>query len=237
MLIKIKDYIKTKIENIFEYLMRKESQNIERELQRIALRETCLFILESGLIKSKAFKDRFELLKYSISQISIKDGLILEFGVYKGETINFIADLLKDKTIYGFDSFEGLPETWRFDFEKGTFKIDKIPTVRQNVKLIKCWFHETLPKFISEIGKTPVSFMHIDCDLYSSTKVVLENLKNKMAEGTIIVFDEFFNYPGWKQGEYKAWMEFVSNESILFEYLGFCKYHEQVAVKITRIRR
>ena len=237
MMKKIKTYIKSKIENIFEYLMKKESHNIERELQRIALRETCLFILESGLIKSKAFKDRFELLEYSISQISIKDGLILEFGVYKGETINFIADLLKDKTIYGFDSFEGLPETWRFDFEKGTFKIDKLPKVRQNVRLIKGWFHETLPEFISKIGKTPVSFMHIDCDLYSSTKVVLENFKNNIVEGTIIVFDEFFNYPGWKEGEYKAWMEFVSNNDIEFEYLGFCKYHEQVAVKITKIKR
>ena len=42
----------------------------------------------------------------------MEDGLFLEFGVYKGTSINFISSLIPDKKIYGFDSFGGLPEEW-----------------------------------------------------------------------------------------------------------------------------
>jgi hypothetical protein len=75
------------------------------------------------------------------------NGLIMEFGVYKGESINFIADLLPNRQIYGFDSFEGLPETWRYNFYKGTFKLNNLPEVRKNVVLVKGLFEDTLPKF------------------------------------------------------------------------------------------
>ena len=57
------------------------------------------------------FKDREELLRYSISKTKA-NGLFLEFGVSAGRTVNYIASLVPDKTIYGFDSFEGLPEDW-----------------------------------------------------------------------------------------------------------------------------
>lgn len=48
------------------------------------------------------------------------DTLWLEFGVASGRSINYISQFTKDK-VYGFDSFEGLPETWRDCFEKGSF--------------------------------------------------------------------------------------------------------------------
>ncbi len=229
-----KKIVKSKIENLFDYLALRLAKNIDIELQRIALRQTAEFVLKSGLIKAKAFNNRFELLKYAIKEIRI-EGLILEFGVYKGETINFIADMLPNRVIYGFDSFEGLPETWRYDFEEKTFALTELPKVRKNVKLIKGWFKDTLPNFVKETGETPVAFIHIDCDLYSSTKEIFENLREKILPGTIIVFDEFFNYPSWEEHEYRAFMEFVENNNVVFEWLGFVKYHEQVAVRILEI--
>ncbi len=114
---KLKKYIREKVKSILD----EDAKNIERELQRIALRETAEFILkEKNLSKVNMFNNKFELLSYCIQNIKV-DGLILEFGVYKGETINFIASKLRDKVIYGFDSFEGLPEDWRSGFPKGTF--------------------------------------------------------------------------------------------------------------------
>jgi hypothetical protein len=96
---------------IFNNILDLDAKNIDRALQRKSLESTVNFIMtEKRLLKSTAFTNKFELLKHAVTEISV-DGLIMEFGVYKGETINHIASLLPNKQIYGFDSFEGLPET------------------------------------------------------------------------------------------------------------------------------
>ena len=46
--------------------------------------------------------------------------------------------------------------------------------------------------------------MHIDCDIYASTKTALEQTIPRLAPGAVIVFDEFFNYKGYELHEYKA---------------------------------
>src|SRR5208282_5654219 len=87
-----------------------------------------------------------DLLKFSVDSITI-NGLILELGVSEGRTVNYIADLLPGKKIYGFDSFQGLPEKWRPGFDKGAFSRSEPPSVRDNVELIVGWFDRTLPIF------------------------------------------------------------------------------------------
>lgn len=100
----------------------------------------------------------------------------------------------RDRIVYGFDNFEGLPKDWRFGFEKGTFAVKGLLKVRNNVSLVKGWFKESLPKS-AKIHNQKISFMHIDCDLYSSTKIVFDSMGDKIKAGRIIVFDEYFNYP------------------------------------------
>ena len=154
-----------------------------------------------------------------------------EFGVFKGTSINFIATNKPNEIIYGFDSFEGLPEDWTVASPKGTFSNHgKLPQVKENVRLIKGWFNETLPEFVKAHPK-PCAFIHVDCDLYSSTKTIFAELKNQIVSGTVIAFDEYFNYPGWQEGEYKAFMEFVAENNLEFEYIARTDF-EQVAVKI-----
>ena len=67
-----------------------------------------------------------------------------------------------------------------------------------------------------------VSFVHIDCDLYSSTKHVLHNLLPFMDDTCIVVFDELVNYPGYEDGELKALNEFVleNQDTIKYEWIG-----------------
>ena len=156
----------------------------------------------------------------------------MEFGVFKGESINMISGIKSDKIVYGFDSFEGLPEDWRMDFYKGTFNQQgNLPQVNENVRLVKGWFNETLPEFIKTHSE-PCAFIHIDCDLYSSTKMVLDTLKHQIVSGTIISFDEYYNYPGWQDdGEYKAFNDFVKENNIEFEYLARSNLG-QVSVRI-----
>jgi len=203
--------------------------NLTRARQRKAAQGSVEFI-ERYMPDVKCFADRLELLGFRIQSTTVK-GLYCEFGVYKGETINFIAGKTQN-VVHGFDSFEGLPEFWKNDVDKGAFRVDKPPAVKQNVRLHRGWFSETLPTFMSEYSE-PVSFLHIDADLYSSTKTIFDLMASRIVTGTIIQFDEFFNYPGWEQGEYRAFQEFVDSAGIQVQYIGHTAFR-QVAVKVSR---
>lgn len=155
------------------------------------------------------------------------EGLILEFGVWQGSSIRKIAAKYPSRQIYGFDSFEGLPERWERDdmnFYPGFFSTNGLlPPVPQNVMLIKGWFCDTLPAFVKEHQCEKLALLHIDCDLYSSTRDVFTVLKNYIKEGTVIVFDELVNYPNYENGELKALEEFLQdNQHLKVEWWG-CK--------------
>lgn len=160
-------------------------------------------------------------------------GLYMEFGVACGASLRKIRQLLPvNIPLYGFDSFLGLPEPWR-EFGVGTFATAHRIALA-NTALIEGWFDVTLPGFIAT-HPGHVSFMHIDCDLYSSTRTVLEAFAERIVPGTVILFDELFGYDGWEDHEYKAWSEFVAGHDVQFEAIGrwnaFC-----AAVRIVEIR-
>ena len=161
----------------------------------------------------------------------LEHGMILEFGVATGRTLNHFARILPFKTIYGFDGFEGLPEDWTSRMRKGFFARTNLPTVRNNCKLVVGWFIETLPGFVQE-HTSPIALLHIDCDLYSSAVTVLNALKNQIVPGTVIIFDEYMNYPGWQLDEFKAWQEHVQAFGVRYEYIGRVSRHQKVAVRV-----
>jgi len=145
------------------------------------------------------------------------NGYYMEFGVYRGASINSIAESEKYKVIYGFDSFKGLPEPWILS-ESNTYKVGHfttgIPKVRSNVMLYSGFFNETLPSWIND-HDGEVAFLHIDSDLYSSCKEILTYLNDKIINGTVIVFDELCDWNGsgkyqlWEDGEWKALNEWL----------------------------
>lgn len=209
-------------------------QHLGRFLTYTAAMETSKYIIDN-MGKVPRFENKYDLLSYVLEGIPETDGLFLEFGVYSGDTINHISFRRKDVKVYGFDSFEGLPETWRSGYEQGTFnKEDGWPEVNPNVELVQGWFDASLPNFL-ESHEGVCRFIHVDCDLYSSTMTVLELLRKRMIPGTVIVFDEYFNYPGWQQGEYKALEDFCKKSGIIFEYIGYSMI-EQAAVRIVANR-
>jgi hypothetical protein len=184
---------------------------------------------EDYMLTATTFETDLLLLSHALS-IAPADGLILEFGVASGRTIRHIGSLTQ-RRIHGFDSFEGLPETWRSGFAKGAFA-QPLPAVPDHVSLHKGWFSETLAAF-AEATDEPVALLHIDCDLYSSTAFVLSRLADRIRPGTILVFDEYFNYPGWKQHEHKAFQEFVAQSGLNYRFDSFVPGHQQVCVVIT----
>jgi tetratricopeptide (TPR) repeat protein len=158
-------------------------------------------------------------------------GLVLEFGVRHGTSIRQIA-ALAGQQVHGFDSFEGLPEVWHHE-PKGSYTTKgEIPKVPDNVTLHAGWFDNTLPEFLKQHGE-PVRFLNIDCDIYSSTKTVLDLLASQIVIGTVIVFDEYIGNEHWREDEFKAFQEAVTRNGWTYEYLCFSVFTKQVAVKIS----
>ena len=180
------------------------------------------------------------LLKEKALQRVALEGAFLEFGVYKGQSLAHMANLVSPKMVYGFDSFDGLPEDWGVGhagssgkknvefFGKDAFRAE-IPSFEDNVSLYIGIFEETIDRWMFDHPDL-VAYLHIDCDLYSSAKTVLMKLSERITQGTVIVFDEYFGYFEWRQGEYKAFQEFVKENNIEYEYLYY--RHDQVAVVV-----
>jgi Macrocin-O-methyltransferase (TylF) len=202
----------------------------ELELARAARRSTCNYI-RTRMRQAELCSDREEVLDLAMSSMPCH-GLVCEFGVFEGQTISYIAQRIQDRTVFGFDSFEGLPEDWRGSFKRGVFNTGgRLPQTPPNVRLIKGWFDVTLPRFVTE-HTGPVALLHIDCDLYSSTKCIFTNLGDRLVAGSVIVFDEYFDYAGWEQHEFRAFAEFVADAGLHYRYLAYNRQHEQVAVQM-----
>ena len=105
----------------------------------------------------------------------------------------------------------------------------KAPFLKKNVEIHIGLVQETLEPFLDEHNPR-IGFVHMDLDTYPSTKYVLERLKPFLVKDSVILFDELFNYSGWKNGELKALEEVFKVEE--FEYLAFSKDGKRVCVKI-----
>ena len=156
-----------------------------------------------------------------------RPGAVVECGVFSGRSVAKIAAAYADRAVHGFDSFEGLPEAWeRGDdrsFVKGRFDMGgRLPAVPANVELVPGWFDRTLPPFAEALAREgrEVVFLHVDCDLYSSTKCVLGALAPVLADGALVVFDELFNYDGFERHEARALHELLDGGGWRAEWIG-----------------
>jgi len=184
------------------------------------------------------FLESYKLRRHCIKTACLDEkpgDFFLEFGVYKGASINFFSKYIKKNKIYGFDSFEGLNVDWVGHYEETGHKNlkGKLPNVENNVILIKGWIEKTLDEFIANNKNLSIKFIHIDTDTYQSTKLILEKLKLFLQNDCVILFDEFYNFAGWSVGEYQALIEtFDENE---YEYFAFSLTGKQAAIRFKKI--
>ena len=217
-----------RVEYLRHQLQHVERRNLSLAADRLAVDSSAAWALEN-MPQALRFPDKLATLRHAIGEAPT-NGMALEFGVYTGATLRTIVEDFDGREVFGFDSFEGLPENWRTGFPAGTFDVDGIPTV-VGAEVVVGWYHDVLPGFLDE-HSGPVTFLHVDCDLYSSTVTVLEHVGPRLVPGSVIVFDEYFNYPGWQDGEHLAWQEYVAKTGTSFTYLGYTLEDEQVAVQI-----
>ena len=204
---------------------------------RLASEESARYVL-ANMRTVPNFDTDYDLHEWvvttQLNPVLVKTGLVLEFGVATGRTLNHFARLLPNKTVHGFDGFDGLPEDWTSRMPKGFFARTVLPRVRSNCELVVGWFSDTLPRFAQISRGATVALLHVDCDLYSSAVTVLNTLKDQIVPGTVIIFDEYMNYPGWQLDEFKAWQEHVKAFGVKYEYIGRVGRHQKVAVRVVK---
>ena len=165
-------------------------------------------------------------------------GLWLEFGVSIGTSTATLAECAgaADTRLYGFDSFEGLPEEWVVSddetWSRGAFS-GRPSEVPDNVELVAGLFQDTLPGFL-EAHPGPVAFAHIDCDLYSSTDCVFSEIRDRLSVGTVVVFDELFNYDRYHEHEMRALIE-LGETGVRWRYLGHVPARYAASVIVTEV--
>ena len=177
-------------------------------------------------------RDMIDLAADAAGGSALENGLVLEFGVFYGKTLRMIVDRFPTTDAHGFDTFGGLPEDWR-GTKKGAYSTAGVlPDVTGNVSLHQGLFSDSLPKFLEKQQGRPVRFVNVDCDLYSSTKDVLDALGDLVISGTVLVFDEYVMNPRWQEDEYRAFQEAVEEKGWNYEYLGISLVTGQAVVRI-----
>lgn len=173
---------------------------------------------------------RCGLLAAADGRARVAGGFTAEFGVRHGASLRFLAGRI-DGPVHGFDSFEGLPEDWQH-FKAGTFTTGgRLPQVPDNARLHVGWFADTVPAFLAA-ESAPARLLNVDCDLCSSTRDALVGLVPRIVPGTVIVFDEYFMQPDWREHEYRGFQEVAQRRGWRYRYLAFNFTTRQTAVEI-----
>jgi predicted O-methyltransferase YrrM len=186
------------------------------------------------LVPEQALSDKYRevLLLLAERQGASSLGDYLEFGVYNGTSMICMNKVLEELgfdnvRIFGFDSFEGLPETAAKDDEgswhQGQFCCDYEFTRKvldfegvneDRVFLIKGWFSDTLnDQLIRTHNITKASVIMIDCDMYLSAKEALSFCAPLIGKEAVILLDDWYsgnNLADRNLGEKRAFDEFLS---------------------------
>jgi hypothetical protein len=188
---------------------------------------------------TKEFPDAVELKTREDLYSHISDTLLdrgkkvidyLEFGVFEGASMRSWVALNQNREsrFFGFDSFEGLPEDWHSGKKKGSFSTcGKQPVIADTrVSFVAGWFQNSLREFLASYRPQSQLVIHVDCDVYSSTLYCLTMLDSLMAQGTVIVLDDFFD----ALHVYRALSDYCS--AYLRQYAIVARTHELGQVSI-----
>jgi hypothetical protein len=209
------------------FVLKHYGSNLLVDLQLDAKKQTVDYV-QANMPDVPYFEKHPQLVEHVVREASLP-GLYLEFGVGRGKSIRWIG-AHAGRTVYGFDSFEGIPEYWNGN-PIGAFAQKKLPKVPENVQFEIGMFDNTIPGFL-EKHTDPVAFLHVDCDLYSSTVTIFDAFGPRLQPGAVILFDEYYNFPRWQQHEYKAFQEFVAKTGVRYEYIAYSVTGQQAAVRI-----
>jgi hypothetical protein len=161
---------------------------------------------------------RQNFLLQQVLQVASLEGEVAEVGVWRGGSAKLLARAMPGRMVHLFDTFEGMPETSEFDIlQPGDFSDTSLESVNEflqgyNVHFWPGLFPDSarlLPRLLPD---TQFVLVHVDVDIYESTKAACEFFWPLLVEGGIMVFDDYNNSecPGANKAVdefFDAWQE------------------------------
>jgi hypothetical protein len=188
--------------------------------------------LHENADRAPTYSRRVEMLEALFPFIPA-DGDLAEFGVFTGAVTRFVRPRFMDRRYHAFDSWRGVPEAMGLSVAKYSFDLNGvIPELPPETTIHAGWFDETIPKWREQF-EAPIAFAYIDCDLYESVKTVLEGLTDRIRPGTILAFDDWYNFPNWEAHSLKASREWAQRHGIKMEPMGFTTLEHAGSFRIT----
>jgi len=149
-------------------------------------------------------------------------GDFAECGVYKGGSAFLIASTLagsaikKERQLHLLDTFQGMPSTANDDpsgIKEGRFGDTSLAAVQEYLRQFPfVRLHPGyIPATLGPLRETRFAFVHIDVDLYQTTRDCLEFFYQRMVSGGVMIFDDY----GWaifRDSEKRAADEFFRDK-------------------------
>ncbi len=189
--------------------------------------------LEFGVFRGASYISAYYTLRHCFDEV------ISSFGFTMSEADRKLtASIFEKMRFFAFDSFEGLPAVSDGDtsgfFEKGQFSasydefhrnLNAVAFPQKRSVVVSGWYDKTLTRAVyDEHRLAKAAIVHIDCDLYESTRSVLEFIAPLLVDGTILIFDDWFHFHGHPQrGEQKAFNEWAAK----LTGWSFCDYQQE----------
>ena len=171
---------------------------------------------------------RYSFILSLLEDIKTIPGDICEFGTWKGATAIYIAKMLDEiepqssRKIIVFDNFSGLPQPNEINDGAKSFstiglykgdlesmqKIISIFDLEHRIEIIQGDANKTIPEYFHKKNPTLISLAYFDFDFYDPTKTGWEYIKNRLFDGSLLVFDEGLNKDEYI-GEYLAMKEII----------------------------
>ncbi len=168
-------------------------------------------ILNDFYSPMRNYDKRYQLYDHISDRYNLKKDAVdyLEFGVCGGYSFEWWLKNCEntDSRFFGFDTFEGLPESWG-TFKKGDMSATIPETNDPRAEFIKGLFQESVPPFLNRynLQNNKRKVIHLDADLFSSTLYALTRLAPFIKKGDILIFDEF-NVPNHEFYAYRIFTE------------------------------
>ena len=182
------------------------------------------------------FEDVFKHIDISTSPNS----LFMELGVFTGHTLSLINQNTENITVYGFDTFSGLPEDWAESsgnilYNKNAFATS-IPVDTDKNTFIVGKVEDTLLDFLKEKNQK-IKFIHLDLDLYSASKYALNTIFDYLEDEAIIVIDDVYGLPSWEEHSIKSLSECFDESKYDMEPIATCGWVNGWASMALKIKR
>lgn len=209
-------------------------QLTDRTLDRVAVPYLFELYRRERLVRQEFFYNAFKALRFNGI-----DGDYAEFGSWGGMTFALAYQESRRHghraKLWAFDSFEGLPSPQGDADEHPEWQRGKMATnveefhaicarngiPRDVYTAVPGFYDDTLPQ---QVEPADIALAYVDCDLYSSTKTVLDFLRPRLKHGMIVAFDDYFCWSATQlSGERRALLEVVDADGS-WTWLPYVQY-------------